>query len=129
MGEFFCHIPRRIEVSGGISVCGKTLAFFRWKDSDQRMIRGSFLSEEDRGKLMALARDGPVACRVTRRANALVLLDAGWRCREVAGALLFDDDTIRDGRKLYEQRGIEGLTSFDVGGSASLSRAPRKKTP
>ena len=90
------------------------------------MIRGSFLSEEDRGKLIALARDGSVACRVTRRANALVLLDAGWSCREVAGALLFDDDTIRDWRKLYEQRGIEGLTSFDVGGSASFLSAAQE---
>jgi hypothetical protein len=28
--------------------------------------------------------------------------------------LLLDDDTIRGWRKLFEQRGIEGLTSFDV---------------
>ena len=51
---------------------------------------------------------------MTRRANALVLLDDGWSCREVADALLFDDDTIRGWRNLFEQRGIEGLTSFDV---------------
>ncbi len=90
------------------------------------MIRGGLLSEEDRGKLIALARDGSAVCRVTRRANALVLLDAGWSCREVADALLFDDDTIRDWRKLYEQRGIEGLTSFDMGGSASFLSAAQE---
>jgi len=39
------------------------------------MIRGGFLTEEDRGKLVALVRDGSAASRVTRRANALVLLD------------------------------------------------------
>ena len=37
------------------------------------MIRGGFLSEEDRNKLIALARDGSAASRVTRRANTLVL--------------------------------------------------------
>ncbi len=37
----------------------------------------------------------------------------------MADALLLDDDTIRGWRKLFEQRGIEGVTSFDVGGSAS----------
>ncbi len=42
------------------------------------MIHGGFLSKEDRGELIALARDGSAACRVTRRANALVLLDDGW---------------------------------------------------
>jgi transposase len=84
------------------------------------MIRGGFLTEEDRGKLVALVRDGSAASRVTRRANALVLLDGGWSCREVAAALLMDDDTIRGWHKLFEQRGIEGLTSFDMGGSAGF---------
>ena len=89
----------------------------------RRMIRGGFLSEEDRNKLTALARDGSVASRVTRRANALVLLDAGWSCQEIAAALLLNDDTIRGWFKLFEQRGIEGLTSFDMGGSASFLSA------
>jgi transposase len=66
-----------------------------------------------------LARDGSLASRVTRRANALVLLDEGMSCQDVAHVLLYDDDTIRAWRKLFEQRGIEGITSFDVGGSAS----------
>ena len=83
------------------------------------MIRSNFLSEEDRNELIALARDGSIASRVTRRANALVLLDEGMSCQEVAHVLLYDDDTIRGWRKLFEQRGIEGITSFDVGGSAS----------
>ena len=84
------------------------------------MIRGGFLTEEDRGKLVALVRDGSAASRVTRRANALVLLDGGWSCQEVAAALLMDDDTIRGWHKLFEQRGIEGLTGFDMGGSAGF---------
>ena len=50
------------------------------------MIGSHFLDEEDRAKLIALARDGLAASRVTRRANALVLLDDGWSCRDVAAA-------------------------------------------
>jgi transposase len=84
------------------------------------MIRGGFLNEEDRSKLIALARDGSAASRLTRRANAVVLLDDGWSCQDVARAFLLNDDTIRGWHKLFEQRGIEGLTSFDMGGSASF---------
>jgi len=87
------------------------------------MIRGGFLREEDRKGLIALARDGSVVCRVTRRANALVLLDAGKSCQEVAEVLLFDDDTIRGWYDLFEQGAVEGLTSFDMGGSASKMSA------
>jgi hypothetical protein len=85
------------------------------------MIRGGFLSAEDRRHLIALARDGSAAARLTRRANALVLLDDGWTCQEVAAAFLLNDDTIRGWHKLFEQRGIEGLTSADVGGRSFLS--------
>ena len=84
------------------------------------MIRSGFLSKEDRDALLALARDNLSAGRVTRRANALVLLDDGMSCEEVARVLLFDDDTIRDWYRLFELGGLEGLTCFDVGGSSSL---------
>jgi transposase len=90
------------------------------------MIRGGFLSAEDRGTLVAMARDGSAAARVTRRANAVVLLDDGWSAQEVAEALLMNDDTIRGWHKLFEQRGIEGLTSFDMGGSAAFLSAAQE---
>src|SRR5438552_2424840 len=90
------------------------------------MIRAHFLSEEDRNKLIALARDGSVASRVTCRANALVLLDEGMSCQDVAHVLLHDDDTVRGWRTLFEQRGIEGITSFDVGGRASYLSAQQE---
>ena len=82
------------------------------------MVRGGFLSEEDRKALIALARDGSSLCRVTRRANALVLLDDGMSCQQVAKVLLFDDDTIRAWYELFEQGGLEGLSRFDMGGSS-----------
>ena len=59
------------------------------------MIRPGFLSEAERNELRALARDGRSEARVSRRANALVLLNDGWSCTAVATALLMDDDTVR----------------------------------
>jgi transposase len=90
------------------------------------MIRGGFLNADDRGQLIALARDGSAASRVTRRANAVALLDDGWSCQEVAQALFVNDDTVRGWHKLFEQRGIEGLTSFDMGGSAGFLSAAQE---
>jgi len=89
------------------------------------MIRGGFLSEEDRKALIALARDGLAAGRVTRRATALVRLDEGLSCQEVAKVLLFDDDTIRGWYELFEQDGVEGLSRFEMGGSAGKMSAER----
>src|SRR5208337_3842692 len=102
---------------------GKGLAFLGRLDSHDDMIRGGFLSEEDRKALMALARDGSSLGRVTRRANALVLLDDGMSCQQVARVLLFDDDTIRCWNELFEQSGLEGLTRFDMGGSSGKMSA------
>jgi len=87
------------------------------------MIRCGFLSEEDRKALIALARDGLAAGRVTRRATALVRLDEGLSCQEVAKVLLFDDDTIRGWYELFEQEGVEGLSRFEMGGSAGKMSA------
>src|ERR1700689_4449325 len=89
------------------------------------MIRSGFLSEGDRKALIALARDGLAAGRVTRRATALVRLDEGLSCQEVAKVLLFDDDTIRGWYELFEQDGVEGLSRFEMGGSAGKMSAER----
>src|SRR5450759_1043139 len=90
----------------------------RFWDSSWGMICAGFLSPVDRADLTALARDGSAAHRLARRANALVLLDSGWSCEKVAGALLLDDDTIRRWHGLFIEDGLEGLTRFEAGGSA-----------
>ncbi|MCF3948243.1 helix-turn-helix domain-containing protein [Acidiphilium iwatense] len=82
------------------------------------MKRHGFLDDESRRDLIELARDGSAAHRLARRANALVLLDAGKSVSEVAEYLLLDEDTIRTWRLLYEEDGIEGLASFGYEGSA-----------
>jgi transposase len=83
------------------------------------MIRGGFLSEAERRALIELARDGLAEHRVARRANALVLLNKGWSCAKVAGALLLDDDTVRSWFRAYEKDGLEGLHNFGHEGSSS----------
>jgi len=83
------------------------------------MIRRGFLTERERQELRAIARSGLSDAREARRANAIVLLDRGWSCDRVAEALLLDDDTIRSWWKLYQERGQEGLFSFEGGGSLS----------
>jgi transposase len=82
------------------------------------MIRGGFLSSEERQRLMALARDGLAEHRVARPANALVLLNEGWSCTKVAGALLLDDDTVRTWFAAYQAKGVAGLREFGHDGSA-----------
>ncbi len=82
------------------------------------MIRPGFLDPASRKDLTDLARDGSVAHRLARRANALVLLDQGMSCGQVAKALLLDDDTVRTWHRLYEEDGIEGLATFGYEGSA-----------
>lgn len=87
------------------------------------MIRPGFLSADERSELRALARDGSSEARAARRANAIVLLDSGWSCAEVAGALLIDDDTVRSWHGLYAEHGLTGLVVMGHQGSKShLSR-------
>ena len=92
------------------------------------MIRAGFLDPESRSDLIELARDGSVAHRLARRANALVLLDDGMSCERFAKVLFLDDDTIRTWYRLYQEDGIEGLAGFGFGGSACrLSDAQQDK--
>ena len=73
------------------------------------MIRKGFLDAESRHDLIEIARDGSALHSLSRRANALVLLDDGMSCEAVARVLLLDDDTVRQWFKLYQRDGIDGL--------------------
>jgi hypothetical protein len=61
------------------------------------MIRSGFLDPDSRRDLVELGRDGSVAHRLAGRANALVLLDDGMSCGDIAKVLLLDDDTVGRG--------------------------------
>jgi hypothetical protein len=95
------------------------------------MIRAGFLDPESRGDLIDLGRDGSVAHRLARRANALVLLDDGMSCASVAKVLLLllllYDDTVRTWFDLYQEDGIEGLTNFGHVGVSGRSREAATK--
>src|SRR5271156_6870266 len=65
-----------------------------------------------------MARDGLAEHRIARRANAIVLLDKGWSCARVAGALLLDDDTVRGWFQAYETGGLDALSRFGHEGSS-----------
>jgi transposase len=73
-----------------------------------------------------LARDGSVAHRLARRANALVLLDDGMSCAAVAKVLFLDNDTIRTWYQLYQQDGIEGLAGFGHEGGICRLKAEQQ---
>jgi len=90
------------------------------------MIRHGFLSAVERKELVSLARDGSVEHRFARRANAVLLLDDGLSCERVAKFLYLDDDTVRNWRKLYNERGIAGLEQFGSGGSTSRLSAAQE---
>jgi transposase len=87
-------------------------------DSTESMIRPGFLDKDSRKDLLDLARNGLVAHRLARRANALVLLDDGMSCEAVGRVLFIDDDTVREWYRLYQQDGVDGLAGFSGGGSA-----------
>ena len=92
------------------------------------MIRPGFLDSESRRAMIELARDGSVAYRLARRANALVLLDDGMSCAAVAKVLFLDNDTIRTWYRLYQEDGIDGLAGFGhKGGICRLTSEQQDK--
>jgi transposase len=86
------------------------------------MIRPGFLSTLDRLELEACVRSQREDHGVARRANAILLLDDGESCIQIAKFLYLDDDTIRGWYKTYREGGWDGL-SVDgwKGGQSRLS--------
>src|SRR5687767_3518884 len=78
------------------------------------MIRGGFLTSEERQDLTDLARDGRASSGpASERTGA-----AGPRDELRGGVLLIDDDTIRTWHRLFEEDGVDGLAGFNYGGRA-----------
>ena len=59
------------------------------------MIRPGFLSTSERQDLFACVHSHREDHGVARRANAILLLDDGESCTQIAKFLYWDDDTIR----------------------------------
>lgn len=92
------------------------------------MIRSGFLSSAQIDELKGILRTPTEYYGVGRRANALLLLNKGMSCEEVAEVLYIDDDTVRGWFKDYQSGGLEGLSTFNWKGSKShLTSAEIKK--
>ena len=81
------------------------------------MIRPGFLTDTEKRELTVLARNPVVRHRFARRANAVLLLDRGMSCQQVADLLFIDDDSVREWMKRYETGGAEGLQQDEHTGS------------
>jgi transposase len=91
-------------------------------DSVSFMIRPNFLLPKERLELERCVRRHREEHGVARRANAILLLDKGKTCVQIAEFLYLDDDTIRGWYKTYRQDGWDAL-AFDgwQGGHSRLS--------
>jgi len=74
------------------------------------MIRAGFLSPSERRELEACTRSHREDHGVARRANAILLLDDGESCVQIAKFLYLDDDTIRGWYKTYREAGWDTLS-------------------
>jgi transposase len=81
-------------------------------------MNSGFLSEQDRVKFRSILRCGSTKQRFARRVHAILLLDGGMSCADVAAVMFLDDDTVRNFYKSYAGEGLEGLERFESGGSA-----------
>jgi hypothetical protein len=85
------------------------------------MIRLKFLSGEDRCELLSCVKRQREDHGVARRANALLLLDDGKSCVEIAQVLYLDDDTVRGWHKQYLSEGwIDCCTKPALGKSTPI---------
>ncbi|MCP5086563.1 MAG: IS630 family transposase [Rhodobacteraceae bacterium] len=73
------------------------------------MIRANFLSSDERFELERCVRRQREDHGIARRANAILLLDKGKSCAEIAEFLYLDDDTVRGWYKSYRHNGWEDL--------------------
>lgn len=73
------------------------------------MIKGNFLTSPERLELERCVRRQREDHGKARRANAILLLDKGKRCEQIAEFLYLDSDTIRNWYRTYQQEGWEVL--------------------
>ena len=73
------------------------------------MIRSNFLATEERLELERCVCRQREEHGIARRANAILLLDDGESCTQIARFLYLDDDTIRGWYQSYRRDGWEGL--------------------
>ncbi|WP_339775655.1 helix-turn-helix domain-containing protein [uncultured Thalassospira sp.] len=73
------------------------------------MIHSHFLTSAERLELERCVRRQREDHGIARRANAILLLDKGKSCAEIAEVLYLDDDTVRGWYKTWRRDGWEQL--------------------
>ena len=97
-------------------------------DSVLLMIRPNFLSAANRLELERCLRRHREEHGIARRANAILLLDKGKPCAEIAEFLYLDDDTIRSWYKVFQHEGWDALALDGwQGGQSHLNLEPDSK--
>lgn len=90
-----------------------------------------FTLSEDEISILKTAHRGSKKKREADRIKAIILLGTGWTIREVAEALLLDDETIRNYVKRYKNGGFKALLKDShkgYGGKLSSSETERLDT-
>ncbi len=88
------------------------------------MIYHGFLPSAERLELEACVRRQREDHSIARRANAILLLDDGKSCQEIAKFLYLDDDTIRGCYKAYRDDGWDALALNGCkGGHSKMTHA------
>jgi transposase len=96
-------------------------------DSVLLVISSNFLSAANRLELERCLRCHREEHGIARRANAILLLDKGKPCAEIAEFLYLDDDTIRGWYKAFRREGWDALAHDGwQGGQSRLT--PDQKT-
>ena len=90
------------------------------------MIRSGFLSAQDRKELPGCVKSQTEEHGIARRANALLLLDEGKPCTDIAKVLYIDDDTVRCWHQQYVQGGRDFVVIDDWQGGASRMTAEQE---
>lgn len=73
-------------------------------------IEPKFLSSSERADLMSCVRSHREDHGIAWRANAILLLDDGESCAQIAKFLYLEDDTIRSWHKTYRKGGWDALS-------------------
>jgi len=92
------------------------------------MIQGKFLTLEQRKELEDIIKAPSERYGVGRRCNAILLLDDGLSCQQIAKVLYIDDDTVRTWYGQYCIGGFNLLETFDwKGGQPRLTGHQEKE--
>ena len=91
------------------------------------MIRPDFLTVDDRVELERCVRRQREDHGIARRANAILLLDDGESCAQIAKFLYLDDDTIRGWYKTFQKTGWDALALDGWQGGQSRMTLDQKR--